>query len=128
VNGIRLEQILKRESAFLGAQIASWFRSNREERIARGAAFVVLNLRDERRNQIKGLMDVRELIEQFHHSVVVFEGVQTYPGETVLSGDQIFVERLMLVPKQNDTQNRHRWLNPDYNGIFSSLACECWSP
>src|SRR5690349_7527429 len=72
-------------------------------------------------------MDVGELIEQLHHSVVVFEGVQTHPGETVLCGDQIFVERLMLVPKQNDTQNRHRWLNPDYNGIFSSLAWECSS-
>jgi hypothetical protein len=38
--------------------------------------------------------------------------------------DQVFVEGLMLVPQNHDTQNRHRKRNPDYNGIFSSLARE----
>jgi hypothetical protein len=89
-----------------------------------GATLVVLNLRDQRRDKVKSLVDVGELVQQFDHSVVVFQGVHPYPGKTVLTRDQVFIKRLMLVPEDNDTQNRHGRRNPDYNETFSSLACE----
>jgi hypothetical protein len=31
------------------------------------------------------------------------------PRKTVLSRDQVFIEGLVLVPKDNDSQSRHRW-------------------
>jgi hypothetical protein len=43
-------------------------------------------------------VDVRKLIQQLDHPIVVFEGVQAYPGKAIFSGDQVLVKRLMLVP------------------------------
>ena len=43
-------------------------------------------------------MDVGKLIQQLYHPIVVFEGMQTYPGKAVFSGDQVLIKRLMLVP------------------------------
>jgi hypothetical protein len=53
-------------------------------------------------------MDLGKLLQQFDHPVVVFQGVQTYPGQAVLTCDQILVIGLMLVPENNDAKNRHR--------------------
>jgi hypothetical protein len=44
------------------------------------------------------LVDVGKLIQQLDHPIVVFEGVQAYPGKAIFSGDQVLVKRLMLVP------------------------------
>ena len=40
---------------------------------------VVLNLRDQRRDKIEGLVNVGKLVQQFDHAVVVFEGMQAAP-------------------------------------------------
>ena len=55
-------------------------------------------------------MNFRKLIQQFHHPVVVFKRVQAHPGKTVCASDKIFVEGLVLVPKDDNAQNWHRWL------------------
>ncbi len=52
-------------------------------------------------------MDGGKLVQQLDHPVIVFEGVQPHPGQTVLSRDQILVERLMLVPQDNHAQDGH---------------------
>jgi hypothetical protein len=47
-------------------------------------------------------VDVGKLLQQSDHAVVVLEGVHTHPRQAVLTGDQIFVKRLMLVPQYYD--------------------------
>jgi hypothetical protein len=34
--------------------------------------------------------------------------MQTYPGEAVISRDQVLIERLMLVPENYNAESRHR--------------------
>jgi hypothetical protein len=52
-------------------------------------------------------MDFRKLFQKFDHPVVVFQGMQPDPGEAVLSRNQVFVIRLMLMPENDDAQNGH---------------------
>src|ERR1017187_2449393 len=51
-------------------------------------------------------MDLRELIQQFHHAVVVFERVEPDPGEAILARDHVFVERLVHVPEKHQPDLR----------------------
>jgi len=39
--------------------------------------------------------------------------MQADPGQAILTGNQVFVERLVLMPQQNDTQGRHGWKSQD---------------
>ena len=52
-------------------------------------------------------MHLRKLVQQFHHPVVVFQRVEARPGQAILSRHQIFIERLVLVPQNDDSQLRH---------------------
>ncbi len=105
---IGLEKILQGEAALVGGQIGGGTAGDAEKGIVGGAVGVVLNLGDQRGDEVEGLMDVGKLFQQFHHPVVIFKRVQARPGQAVLSGDQVFVERLVLVPKDNYAENRHR--------------------
>ena len=73
-------------------------------------------------------MDFGELIQQLDHTVVVFERVQANPGQAVFTRDQIFVERLMLVPKNDYTHDWHSQqvllLEQNDEGERVSLACK----
>src|SRR5258706_8160826 len=60
-----------------------------------------------------------EFLQQFDHPVVVFQGVQPGPRQAILPGDQIFVEGLVLVPEDDDSNLGHTWdLNPPYRRFF----------
>jgi hypothetical protein len=83
------------------------FAATRKKWVLGSSGHVILDLSDQRRHQIEGLMDVGEFVQQLDHAVVVFERMQAHPGQAVLSGDQILVERLMLMPQDNDAQNGH---------------------
>ena len=107
VHRVRLKQILQGEAAFVGREIFCRLGCDLEERIVGRSGNVVLDLRDQRRNKVEGLVYVGELVQQFDHSIVVFEGVQPNPGKTVFARDQIFVERLMLMPENDYAQSGH---------------------
>src|ERR1051326_149408 len=107
VGGIGLEQILQRKTAFVLGQVAGGLGSDVEKRVLRGSRNVILNLGDQRWNEVEGLMDVGKLVQQFDHAVVVLEGVQAYPGQAVFAGDQIFIKGLVLMPKDNNAKHRH---------------------
>src|SRR5215831_1396155 len=53
-------------------------------------------------------MDLRELLEDLHHAVVVLERVHASPGQVVVSRDQVFVEGLMHVPQEAEMNTGHR--------------------
>jgi hypothetical protein len=48
---------------------------------------MVLYLGDKAGHEVKGLMDVREFIQQLDHAVIVFERMQPYPWQTVFPAD-----------------------------------------
>ena len=107
VHRIRLKQILQGETAFVGSQVFRRRGRDFQERIVRRSGHVVLDLRNQRGDEIESLVNVGKLVQQFDHPIVVFQGVQAHPGQTVFPRDQIFVERLMLVPKNDDAQSWH---------------------
>src|SRR4051812_43129130 len=104
---VGLKQILQRETAFVRREVFRRFGGDLEEWIAGRACDVILNLRDQRRDEVESLVNVGKFIQQFHHSVVVLERMQPDPGQPVLAGDQVFVKRLMLVPQNYDAENGH---------------------
>ena len=55
-------------------------------------------------------MHVRKLLEDLDHAVVVLEGVHTRPGQFILAGYEVFVERLMHVPEEAEMDSRHELL------------------
>ena len=107
MNRVSLEKVLQSEAALFGSKIFRWLGSHLQKRIVRGSGYVILNLADQRRNQVESLVDVGKFVEQLDHAVIIFEGMQANPGQTVFARDQVFVERLMLVPEDDDAQNRH---------------------
>src|ERR1019366_10578979 len=46
-------------------------------------------------------MDVWELLHQFHHPVVVLQGMQSHPGKAILAGYHVLVERLVHMPQEH---------------------------
>jgi FMN phosphatase YigB (HAD superfamily) len=52
-------------------------------------------------------MHLRELVQQLHHPVVVFQGMEARPGQAILPRHQVFVERLVLVPQDDYSQLGH---------------------
>ena len=67
--------------ALMWRQIFGRFGGYFQEGVPRRAGHVILDLRDQGRDKIESLMDVRKLIQQFDHAVVVLEGMQPYPGQ-----------------------------------------------
>ena len=52
-------------------------------------------------------MDLWKLVQQLHHPVVVFQGMQASPGQAILSRHQVFVKGLVLVPQNDHAQLGH---------------------
>src|SRR5579863_6778766 len=107
VHRVRLKQVLQGEEPLVDREVLRGYRCSAQEGIVRGSGYVVLQLRDQRGDEVEGLVDVGKLIQQLDHAVIIFEGVQSNPRQTVLAGNQIFVVRLMLVPENDDAQCRH---------------------
>ena len=106
---IRLKQILQREAALVERQLLRRLGRHGKKWILRRPRDIVLNLHHQRRHQVEILVNVGKLVQQFDHAVVVFERVQPRPRQTIFACDQILVERLVLMPEQNDAQSRHGW-------------------
>jgi hypothetical protein len=104
---MRLKQILQREPPLLFRQFPGGLAGHLQKRILGLARNIILNLRNQRRHQIERLMHLRELVQQLHHPVVVFQSMQARPGQTILPRHQVFVERLVLMPQDNDAQLGH---------------------
>ena len=102
VNRVSLEKILQGEAALLGSKIFRWLGRYLQKGILRGSRNVVLDLGDQRRNEIESLVDVGKFVEQLDHAEIIFEGMQANPGQTIFARDQVFVKRLMLVPENDD--------------------------
>src|SRR6185295_11641245 len=65
------------------------------------------DLRHHGRNQIERLVYLGEFVQHADHAGVILQGVQARPGQFILAGPQILVERLVHVPQE--TKCRH-WL------------------
>ena len=72
---------------FLVREIIRWTGGDAKKWILGAPIRIILNLRYKRWNQIKSLMYLRKLIQQFHHPVVIFKRMQAHPGQAVFAGD-----------------------------------------
>ena len=124
VLGIRLKQILQRKATLSLRQVLRRLRGNHQERVLRRARNVIFNLHHQRRNEIEVLMNVGEFIQQLHHAVIVFERVQAHPRQAIFACDQIFIKRLVLMPKKDDTQGRHGWRSQDSMWLSKTFRIE----
>ena len=104
---------MQRELAFPLSQVLRRLGGHTQKGILRRARHVILNLRDQRRHQVEVLVHVGKLIQQFHHAVIVFQGMQPHPRQAVLAGDQILVQGLVLMPEQDQAEGRHGWKAQD---------------
>src|SRR5271166_1894806 len=68
---------------------------------------IILDLGDQRRNEVEVLMDMGKLVQEFHHPIVVLEGMEPDPREPILARDHVLVKGLVHVPKQHQ---------PDFRG------------
>jgi len=76
---VGLKKILQGKVTLGSREIFRRLCGHVEKRVTRRTADIILNLRDQRRNQVKGLMDVGELVQQLDHPVIVLQGMQTHP-------------------------------------------------
>jgi hypothetical protein len=126
---VRLKQVLQRKPALFIRKILGRLGRDIQERIQRRPGNIILYLDHQRRHKIEVLMNLRKLIQQLHHSVIVFERVQSRPRQAILAGDQVFIKRLVLMPKKDDAQDGHGWssqssMGENQNMKFSSFeAC-----
>ncbi len=107
INGMSLKQILQRKPAFLLRQFLCRPARHQQERVLRLSRNVILNLQDQRWHEVECLMHLGKFIQQLHHPVVVLQGMQPRPGQPVLPGHQVFIERLMLMPQDDNSHLRH---------------------
>jgi hypothetical protein len=57
-------------------------------------------------------MDLRKLVQQLDHPIVVFQSMQSDPGQAVFTRNEVLVKGLMLVPQNNHAKDRHREGSP----------------
>src|SRR5262245_11913031 len=61
-----------------------------------------LQLHEERRHQVERGANLRELLQQRHHAVVVLQGMQANPRQDVLARDEVLVIGLVHVPEERN--------------------------
>ncbi len=104
---IGMKRVLEKKTLLGLGQILGRLEYGLEKRLDGDAARVLIHLHHHGWHQVEGLMHLREFLQDFHHAVVVFHGVQARPGEMVLSRDQVLVEGLMHVPQEAEVDSRH---------------------
>src|SRR5262249_33077997 len=68
---------------------------------------VFVHLRYHRGHEIEGLPDLRKLLEDAHHAVVVLERMHARPRKLVLARDEVLVIRLVHMPEETQVNSRH---------------------
>lgn len=107
VTCVGLEEVFKREDALGFGEIGGRFGDNIVESVFGGAAGVIADLLQQRRDKIEGLLYAGELVEQLHHAVVILQGMHADPREAVFAGGEVLIERLMHVPQKAESQYGH---------------------
>src|SRR5919108_6647487 len=92
VNRIGLEEVAQSVAPFLLVQLGYWFRRQYQKRITRVPRGIFLDLRDQRRNQIEGLVNCGKFLGQPDHAVVILEGMHADPWQAVFAADQVLIE------------------------------------
>src|SRR5947209_754360 len=104
---VGLEEILDGKLPFVKIELGGGPGGNLQKRVMRFALNVFLNLDHQRRNKVEGLVNAGKFIQQLHHAEIVFECMEPYPGQPVLSGDQVLIVRLVHVPQKQETYDWH---------------------
>ena len=104
---IRLKEILQYERLFALGEILGWFERCAQKRIVRVPGCIILNLHHHGRHQIESLVNGGEILQHFHHAVVILQTVHAGPREFILAGNQILIKRLVHVPDKAEVDVLH---------------------
>src|SRR5262249_6081465 len=105
------------------------FECQVEPRFMEDAACVFLELQSKRRHNIEGCVKSRKLLQNFHHTPVVLQGMQARPRQHIPPRFRIAVLRLMHVPQHNQVDPVHRPHRPlaRLGGVLHSANASCAS-
>jgi hypothetical protein len=107
VLAVGLEGAAEDFAILLHAQIGCGTKSEIEPGFMKSAAGVLLELANQRGNQVEGNVNTWKFPEQLHHSPIVFQRVQARPWQHESAGNRIAVFRLMHVPDQDKVNSIH---------------------
>ena len=103
----RLPEPADQEGALLGAQLFGRPAGEVQEKVGRLAPAVLVDLGQQRGDEVEGLTHPRVGVEQRHHLVVVLDRMQPHPGQEVRVGEVVLVVGLMHVPHQRQANRLH---------------------
>ena len=92
-----------------------------QEQVDGALAPVILDLREQRRDQVEGGPDLGIAVHEGGHLVVVLGAAQSHPGQQVGVGEIVLVVGLMHVPHKGDVQRLHLFINPIKNPVGACL-------
>ena len=126
----RMEKFGQRRGAFIGGELCRGLEAELEVPVARAVFGKGFELDQQRRHQIEGHLDLRELPQQGDHPEVVLQRVHAHPRQHVLPRCQIFVVGLVHVPEDGDLSHgcrRRRCgifeANPKCYGSLTVTCC-----
>ena len=102
VLALGVEEVLQDEVDVAAVEVDGRLQAQLQETVAGAPLGKGLELHEQRRHQVEGHPNVRELAQQRHHAVVVLQRVQADPRQDVLAGRQVLVIRLVHVPQDGD--------------------------
>src|SRR5258706_14518459 len=82
-----------------------------EEEVDRLLFAVVLDLRQQRRNEVEGGAELRIAVQEGRHLVVILGRSEPDPRQEVSAGEVVLVIRLVHVPDESDVYRFHRLSN-----------------
>ena len=74
---------LRKVTLKFARQLFGALKGQRKPRLEKLPAGIFLQLHSQRRNDVKGGVKSRELLEEFYHAPVVFQGVQPGPRQHI---------------------------------------------
>ena len=99
---VRVKEILDDEGDVGRRERVRRLETQIEDAIRRTIRRKCLELHEQRRHQVEGDPDRRELPKQLHHAEIVLERMEAHPRQDVLPRHEILVVRLVHVPDECD--------------------------
>ena len=97
------EELPEQRLPLLLAEVAGRAGGQVQEAVSRHAAHVIVELLEEHRREVDGAAHARVPLQHRRHVVVGPGGVEPDPGQEVLAGLRVPVERLVHVPQEGES-------------------------
>ncbi len=95
---VRHERVLEQKELIFERKSGRRFQRDREKRVGRAVADIVVDLLQKGRHKVEGLMDVRKIGQQRRHIIIILDAVHADPGKDIRSRKVVLIVRLVHVP------------------------------